>query len=254
MSEVESLLKDAIWLAKQDFKYYWIAVILTFVVSILFGGAVGLILSKSGNFVFEINTITGNRFVLDFIFIGMAPSFATIFMSRPYLSYRVAKHDPFGKRMAVLRTLPIPVSVLALSRTVLMLSTLFLMSLGFYGTMATVIFFLDGFFGVMTAGEFIEFMFVWLGFMLALGGMNPFIEYGTNGRVLHILPLVFVILIIIGITTFYSSTGQGIVEKSLDLVRNIGWPIAAFSIVIGGICAYLWNKLLKNRLENRDYL
>lgn len=254
MSGVKGLLKDAIWLAKQDYKYHWIAVILTFVVSIFFGWVVGLILSESGNFVVEVNTISGSRFIIDFIFIGMAPSFAALFMSKPYLSYRVAKQDPYGKQMAVLCSLPISVSVLALSRTILMLSTLLMMSLGFYGTMATVVFSLDGFLGVMTAGEFITFMFVWLGFMLALGGMNPYIEYGTNGRVLHILPYVFVILIIIGIIIFYSYFRQGIVETSLNLVKNIGWPMAAFSIGIGAVCAYLWNKLLKNRLENRDYL
>lgn len=254
MRGVKGLLKDAMWLAKQDLKYHWIAVILTFVVSIFFGWVVGLILSKSGNFVFEINTISGSRFILDFIFIGMAPSFAAIFMSRPYLSYHVAKHDPYGKRMALLRSLPISVPVLALSRTILMLSTLFIMSLGFYGMIATVIFPLDGFSGVTTAGEFVTFIFVWLGFMLALGGMNPYIEYGTNGRVLHILPYIFIVFIILTITLFYSFFRQGIVETSLDLVKNIGWPMAAFSIVIGGLCAYLWNKLLKNRLENRDYL
>lgn len=251
---MNELLKDAVWLAKQDYEHQWIAAILTFLVSILFGGVVGLILAESGDFVLKVNDISGNRFLLDFIFIGLAPSFAALFMSKPYLSYRVAKHDPYGKRMAVLRSLPIPVSVLALSRTILMLSTLFLMSLGFYGTMATVFFSLNGFLKVMTVGEFIIFILVWFGFMLALGGVNPYVEYGTNGRVLHIFPFVFIFLLILIIAVFYSYFKQGIVEASLDLVKNIGWPIAALSIVIGGICAYLWNKLLKNRLENRDYL
>jgi len=250
------LFKDAVWLAKKEYKHHWMDVILTFLICMFIGSIVGLILADSSNRVlFTVNSISVNRFILDLFFIGAAPAFATLFMSKPYLSFKAAKNDPYGKRMAVLRSLPIPVSVLALSRTFLMLSTLAVMSFAFFGTMATVILvFSNGILEVFTVDEFFVFIFVWLGFMLALGGMNPYIEYGTNGKALHILPHIFIGLFIIVEIIFYNYFSQGMVEASIVLVKDIGWPLALFSVVIGVICCYGWNKLLKRRLENRDYV
>lgn len=249
------MLKDAVWLAKKEYKYQWAGAILTFLVSIVMGLFAGIILADAGDLVLRVNSISVTRFLLDLLFIGMAPSFATLFMSKAYLSYQEAKQDPYGKRMAVLRSLPIPVSVLALSRTLMMLFTLFVLSFAFYGTMAMVVFVhSNSILGSMTSGEFMIFILVWFGYTLAFGGMNPYIEYGTNGKVLHILPFIYIGLFIILEMAFYHYFGQGIVEESIRLVKGIGWPLAALSLTVGGLCCYGWYKLLKNRLQNRDYV
>lgn len=249
------MLKDAIWLAKMEYQHYWLAAILMFLLSLVFGMGTGFLLSESGNIVFEVNSNSMNRFLLDFIFIAMAPSFATLFLSKPYISYQVAKGDPYGKRMAVLRSLPIPVSVLALSRTILVLSNIVVMSIAFYGSMSVVgAFFSNGLFAMMSTGEWLVFIFIWVGFMLAVGGINPYIEYGTNGKFLHIFPFLYMGLFFLAETVFYQFFKQTVVETSLELVKDIGWPLAVISILIGSVFCYGWNKLLKNRLENRDYL
>ena len=249
------LLKDAIWLAKMEYKHHWTAAILTFLFSLFIGMAIGLLLSGSESIVLEVNSTSMNRFFLDFIFIGMAPSLATLFLSKPYISYQVAKDDPYGKRMAVLRSLPIPVSVLALSRTILVISNVVVMSIALYGAMsAVVIFYSNSFLDIITMGEWVTFIFVWVGFMLAAGGINPYIEYGTSGKFLHVFPFVYMALFIMVEAVFYLSFKQAIVETSFELVKNIGWPLAVASILIGSICCYGWNNLLKNRLQNRDYL
>ncbi|WP_167577678.1 hypothetical protein [Ammoniphilus sp. YIM 78166] len=66
--------------------------------------------------------------MLDILFVITTLSLGAIFMSGPYLSFRTIKEDPFNKRMAMLRSLPIPVSVLSLSRMIMMLITLIVTS------------------------------------------------------------------------------------------------------------------------------
>lgn len=251
------MFKDAVWLAKKDYKHHWIVVLTTFAFCIFIGLATGGLLLGSESVVIEINSNPAGTFLLDLVFVGMAPAFTTLFMSKAYLSFKAAKQDPYGKRMAFLQSLPIPVSVLALSRTILMLSTLVIMSFAFYGSIATVLYGLNypgSSSEIMTVNEFIIFTGVWFGFMLAIGGMNPFIEYGTRGVMLHIIPYAYIGLFIVVEIFFYQSYKQGIVEQSLDLVRDIGWPIAVLSIAIGVLCSYVWNHLLKKRLENKDFL
>ncbi|MFD1851627.1 hypothetical protein [Oceanobacillus bengalensis] len=249
------MIKDAIRLAKMEYKHHFMAVILTFLASIFIGLITGLLLTESSAIKWRVDSPFMNRLLLDLIFVGVAPAFATFFMAKPYLSFQTAKHDPYVKRMALLRTLPVPVSVLALSRTLLMLSSLVIMSLAFYGTMIAVVFINTASFSeLMTASELFIFIVVWLGYMLTMGGLNPYIEYGTSGKTLHTIQFIFGGIFLIFALLLYKFRGQGIVEISIQLVKSIGWPMAIISIVIGIICCIGWNKLLKNRLENRDYL
>ncbi|SHG33694.1 LTA synthase family protein [Ornithinibacillus halophilus] len=251
------MISEAFWLAKKEFRHQWIGFVSTILVTILMGILVsGFLLSGAeGQFIqFRIESTLFNHLFLDLIFIGMAPSFAAVFMSKPYLSYREAKDDPHGQRMAVLRSLPIPVSVLALSRTIFMLITLIILSVTFFGTILIFILGISNSFDLMTTGNLIIFLIFWFGYMLALGGMSPYIEFGTGGRIIHVLPYVFLGLFLVGQFTFYKYFGQGIVEKIIVLVEEIGWPIAIISLFVGVMCTIGWNKLLKKRLMNRDYL
>lgn len=247
------MFQDAFWLATQEYKYHWLGLISTLMTGIVLGALTGLILLNDGAGL-RVNSVLVNQFIVDLLFIGMAPSFATLFMSKPYLSYKEAKQNPYAKRMAVLRTLPISVSVLAFSRILFMLMTLVIMSLAFYGMMAIVLFlYSDGgdFSGV---GEFVIFMCVWFGFMLAVGGISPYIEYGADAKWIHILSYVYMALFILFEVALYNLFGIGIVEKSILLIKNIGWPLAAASLLTGAICCYGWKTALQRRLENRDYI
>ncbi|SET53670.1 hypothetical protein SAMN05421676_105225 [Salinibacillus kushneri] len=249
------MVKDAVWLAAKEYKQHFIPVIFTFLASIVLGLIIGSYLAKPDHFIIKFNATPLTPFVIDFILIGTAPAFSTLFMSKPYLSYNSAKHNPYVKRMAVLRSLPIRLSVLALSRTIFMLMTLLTMSIAYLGTIAfIVITFPDHFFQLLTAGEFFTFIIVWFGFILTIGGMNPYIEYGTNGKTLHFMPFIYIGILFMVEIMFYQFFNQGILEIISELVEKIGWPIGALSIIIGIIGCYGWNKLLEYRLANKDYM
>ena len=249
------LFKDAFWLVKMEYKQQWLAVILTFMMCLIFGLFIGTALSGYTSLQIEVNSTSIKSYFLDFMFIGLAPSFATLSMAKPYTSYRAAKLDPYGKRMAVLRSLPIPVSVLALSRTLFMLCTLIIMSFAFFGGMTVIALMFSGnFFEWLTVGEYIIFVIVWFGFMLTVGGLNPYVEYGMRGKMLHFIPFVYIGLVVILEIIFFVSFNQGVVESILKLIKNYGWTVAFVSILIGMVSCYEWNKILKRRLAKRDFI
>jgi hypothetical protein len=248
------MLKDAVWLAKKEYQYQWRAFIATFLACLLLGSSAGFLLLGSNESGFQEFSVFMNRFMLDLFFVGVAPSFATLFMAKPYLSLQNAKQNPYGKRMAVLRSLPVPVSVLSLSRIILMVSTLVIMSLALYGMMGTVLFGIRGsHFDYLTFGEFLIFGFFWFGFAMAVGGISPYIEYGMKGTMLHILPYLYMGLFVL-VELILMQNGIGIVETSLEIVKSVGWAAAFISLAVGVLCCYGWNQLLKYRLENRDYV
>jgi len=248
------MFKEAVWLVKKEYQYQWLAFIGTFIASIVLGGIVGLMLTGPSGSGFQDFSVFLHRFLLDLFFVGIAPSLATFFMAKPYLSFQNARQNPYGKRMAVLRSLPVPISVLSLSRILLMLSTLVIMSLAFYGMMGTVLYgYMGRLFDTLTLGEYVIFGFFWFGFAMMVGGMNPYIEYGMKGTMLHVLPYLYMALFVV-VEVIFMLNGIGMVEKSFELIKGVGWPAALISLVIGVLCCFGWNRLLKTRLENRDYL
>ncbi|KKE80770.1 hypothetical protein DTX80_16135 [Bacilli bacterium] len=249
------MFKDAFWLVKMEYKQQWIAVISTFIMCLIVGLFMGTFLSGFTSFHFEVNSTSFDSYFLDFLFLGLAPSFATLSMAKPYLSYRVAKHNPYGKRMAVLRSLPISVSVLALSRTLFMLCTLVIMSFAFFGAMSIIILiFSNNILEWMTIGDYVIFVFVWFGFMLTIGGLNPYVEYGMKGKMLHFIPFIYMGFVIIIEIIFFTFFNQSVIEAILQLIKSYGFIVAIVSILIGIVSCYEWNKILKRRLEKRDYI
>ncbi|OLO37076.1 hypothetical protein BTR23_14175 [Alkalihalophilus pseudofirmus] len=246
------MFQQAFWLAKKELKSQWVAITMTLGATIFIGLFSSILLEQSVRKLFGAEMMFYNHTLLDIIFLVMTPSFAAIFMSRPYLTFQTIKDDPFSKRMALFRTLPIPIATLSLSRILLMIGTFIVMSLAFYVTITIAL--PTQFFELMTPVEYLIFILFWLGYALAIGGINPFVEYGTNGKILHLLPWVFIVVFLTTVFIFYNLVGQGIVETVLVLIKSHSWPLAAVSLVVGVCGSYLWNKLLTMRLLKRDYL
>jgi hypothetical protein len=246
------LIKDAWWLARKELFYYKMPLGFSAIVTILFAALTSLSLEQSLENVFNPD-ITHDQFIfVDGIFVLITPALAAIFMAGPYLSFRAMKEDPFSKRMAFFRSLPIPAKVLSLSRTMMMVITLFLLSLVFYTTITFVLH--DQLFDYMTVPQYLTFIGIWLGYAAAVGGFNPYIEYGTNGKVLHAVPYVLIVLLTGIALVFYKLVGKGIVESTVSLSITIGWPIAILFFIIGIAGCITWNRLLTKRLAKRDYV
>lgn len=246
------MFRQAMWLAKKEIKYHWVALLFTAMATVFIALFTANFLRQSVLKVFGADLLKYNHVFLDLVFIIITISFAAIFMSSPYLNYRTIKDDPFSKRMAFLRSLPISVPILAFSRTLVMLITLLIMTSTFYITLAIAL--PESFFELFTPFEFIIFILFWFGYSLALGGVNPFIEYGTNGKVLWLFPFIIILAFFIIEFIYYYLIGQGIVESLLLFIKNFGWPVGFISLIIGVLGCYIWNKMLTIRLMKRDYV
>ncbi|GAE25342.1 hypothetical protein JCM9140_1332 [Halalkalibacter wakoensis JCM 9140] len=246
------MIHQAFWLAKKEFRQHWRPVMLTVLVTAFWGLIVTQRMPQLISNLFVTEKPYSPDFIIDAFFIGMTPSLAAIFMSGPYLSWRTIKEDPFTKRIALFRSLPISVAVLALSRTIMMLGTWLLMSTVFY--LIITIGLSEEFFSHISLSTYAAFIVFWLGYSLALGGLNPFLEYGTNGKMLHLSPVVLIVLFIsvIAITHYFSD--YGIVEWSFLFIQEYGWMVSFAMLFVGLIGVYVWNFLLSRRLQRRDYL
>lgn len=246
------MVKDAWWLAKKELKFNKIPLAFSMLVTIFFGAMVSLHFTQTVQNVVSPETAIDQFLFIDIMFVLVTPALAAIFMASPYLSYRAIKEDPFSKRMAFYRSLPIQVEALALSRMMVMVVTLLTLSFVFYGTITLIAY--DQLFQLLTIKEFVIFIAIWFGYALALGGMNPYIEYGTNGKVLHLFPYIF--LTIVGVVAFliYLILGIGIVETTISLSIKMGWSICLFSLIIGLLGCSFWKTLLTRRLSTKDYV
>ncbi|PGT80933.1 MULTISPECIES: hypothetical protein [Bacillaceae] len=246
------MLKDALWLALKELQFNKLQLGASILVTIFFGGISSLSLEQSIMNVMDTESMNDRFFFIDFMFIVITPALATIFMSGPYLNYKAIKDDPFNKRMAVYRSLPIPIKVLALSRTILMLITLFLLSIVFYSTITYSL--ADLLFNYFTINDYLIFIVIWLGYALALGGFHTYLEYGTSGKVLHLFPYLLFVILVFAFYFYYSIIEKGIVELTISLSIHIGWPIAFLFLFIGMVGCVLWHALLTKRLSTKDYL
>lgn len=239
------------WLTKKELKYNRVYFFLTFIMVLFFSLITSSLLEQLAGQELGRNVFL-RHFPLDAIFMVLMVSSGILFISTPYLSFRTIKEDPFSKRMALYRSLPIPLDVLSRSRMLMMIVILLVFSTVFF----TVIYFGvdDGFFLLLPKSEYIPFALLWIGFTLFFNAINPVVEFGTSGKFLYIYSCFLFFLFPMLKLTFFLTVGKGIVEWSLSITLKYGWTASIISLVIGGLAIYLWHSVLKKRLLNRDYV
>lgn len=242
--------KNAWWLTKKEINMQLSGILVTFIVAIFIGFLTTSYLYTLVQSMFVNQEAHLNFFILDLIFLGITPTFAAVFMSKHYLQFQTMKSDPFGKRLAMYRSMPISIDILTLSRILFMLIILFINSLLFY----VVIY-------IALPGDvyldqklLLAFSLFWFGYALMLGGVNTFMESGTNGKILFLYSFSFLAFLVILIIFVQHNWSISIVEASILLVSN--YPV--ISVIISLICGIsgciIITKILKKRLLVRDYV
>lgn len=242
--------KDAWWLTKKEINMQLPGIIATFLAAVFIGILTTQYLNNVLNSIFNNYEAPLNYFVLDLIFLGITPSFAAVFMSKPYTQFQTMKNDPFGKRLAMYRSLPISIDILTGSRILFMLLILSMNHLLFYGVIYLA---LPGDVSPLP-NQLWLFPLFWFGYALLLGGVNQFMESGTNGKGLFIFSFSYLLFLIIAIIIVQHYWSISIVAASIILIAN--YPVMSVSISflcgIGG--CFVLSKLLKKRLLMRDYV
>ncbi|MFA9455322.1 hypothetical protein ACERJO_00940 [Halalkalibacter sp. AB-rgal2] len=244
--------KSSIWLIKKELKFHSGAFLLTMLAAAFIGLITIPLFDLFARQMYGGEDIFYSKFVHDLIFLGILPSFSALFMSGPYLTFRTIKEDPFGKRIGFYRALPIPISVIALSRIVFMLLTLLTMSIVFYTVLTIGI--AEPFFQYVSVENWMIFIIAWFGYTLLFGSFNTFVEFGTNGKMLYLFSFVFLLIYIVLTLLFQHVYNVGIVESSFRLIEDYGWFAASISVLVGGSTCVIFYHILKKRLLTRDYV
>jgi len=167
---------------------------------------------------------------------------------RNYFS-RYNKTDIFTKHYSFLSTLPITIKQLILARYIQHTITLVVMY--------AVIFSITGIWGnlihsgTFTVVQFIEFMFMWVGYTSLFGSIYILFELGFHGKIYFRISLAISLGLIVGFIIL-SLNEISIWQVAIDLIVSYGYLATCASLLLGGLVTWLMIKLLARRMQTRD--
>ena len=156
--------------------------------------------------------------------------------------------DPFTPRLSFLRTLPIPVRDLILSRLMIALTTTTVTSLAFFVPSYALFSSLRM---EIPPVQFLWFALFWIGYVLFSAGLLLFLEGAVKGAWALVVCLVWATLLF-SLVVLAQMAGVPLVGGSLSLVQNYGPLVAIPALVIGGVGLLLWCRLLWHRTRTRE--
>lgn len=241
--------KDVRWLMSMEIKHNSISVVSTIGTTIILAFFMSTLFSFS---VFKSETQLSSLFLLDYLFLMVNPLLSTIYMSRPYLTFR--NINLYSEKMALYRVLPISLQALSWSKTGYMLLTLLVQSCIFYGIFTWNLSNSINFHIYLHPIQWLLFTLFWFGYALALGSIYLLFEHGAHGKVMHATAYAFIGLVLIIEAIYHFFIKKSLVVWSVDLIKNYGGYLPLVSIGCGVILMYVCNRLLTHRLQNRDYV
>lgn len=241
-----------LWIVKNDLTVNWPSFIATLLGTLLMAMITGVSLDYVIEEMYNGAKLNNNTIFLDIIFLGITPSFVTLFISGPYLSFRTLKEDPFSRKLALLRSLPISIKSIFISRIVLMCTYFILFTICFY-----IVVYSNVSESSLQQFDFTSLIYLflfWSGYALATGSILTYMEYGTNGKKLFLSQVVSLFLIFIVITFMIILFQTSVTEWSIKLIRDYQHIPVLCSILIGSIGFVTTTAALRQRLINRDYI
>jgi len=239
-------LKDAMFLLKTYWSYSKLAFPATIFVFAAYGFFAGMLLNnlkEDYNNGFE-------GFAADLVIVCFA-SCSGFLLTKGYLSNPYWKNDSFTKQLAVLRSMPIPVGTLALSRSlqILILSPVLLAV----------------FFGVLYASSswakelspltYLQFILVWFGCGNFISAWHVVREWGVSGRRYFWSSFVIVVLIIALCAAVWMVGGTHLTIRLGEMwtPHAAGWTGAAAGIGIAAASHVWMYRKLCAILLSRDF-
>jgi MFS family permease len=231
------------WLTKHELKTRWLSILLTVVGTVFFGIIAG---SLMHDYIGRGNAFWSH----DFVFIFCISSLGSLFVSKEYTSWGTIREEPFLKRQAFFRSLPIPLKVLARGRMLFTLIVLLIMSIVFWSTAYIVLWGMDS--SLLNMFDPIYFTLFWFGFALIFSGLVPFMEFGMRAKVWMVMYFFSAFIIIFIVIGFYLLTGMWIFEVAFTAVNMYGvWP-GIVTVACGAVSCAVWVRLLEKKMSTID--
>lgn len=187
------------------------------------------------------------RFAADIFFLAVTGTIGFTFMSRDYGSNWWKSHA-LSKKLTLLKSLPVTTFEIVFSRYIAYLLVFVIMSLVYF---VPLYFISQWELLPLTREQYISFVFIWLGYSLACGGLYLLMELSLKERtyficcVLHMFLLIFVV-------AGLQLAGIHLVEESMELAGKSSILAPLISIAVGGVIQAVCLRISVRRLDWRD--
>lgn len=238
--------RNAGWLAVRDLRNTWPSHSITLLATALLGLTAMFLLTTS---LTSTERVPGGWFsasLADWIVLLTAPNFAVNWLSSGYMTIW---RDPFSKRLAFLRSLPIPVRELVAGRLLFMLLSTMISASVFFIPFYLL---LEDLRELAEPSVFLWFTLVWTGYALASGGVALFLELGLPGKVTFWVQGAWAAVLVCVIVVFNGLLGRSLVAESLGLAETYGAAPAALALCAGLAGFLAGARATQQRLERRE--
>ncbi|KPV60217.1 hypothetical protein QJ48_06815 [Paenibacillus sp. A3] len=244
-------MRDACRIAWNELKHKYIALL----ANVLFSALIGFFLAHD-----MVRALVGDErgsmqpgvsFPVDLWLIAVVPTLGALAFSREYLSFSyLVSEEPFLKRLRFFRMWAIPPKVIAWSRMLYMMMCLGTSLLVFVSVFVASSW--SALLGKLSVAEYAAFVFVWIGYAFAVSGINPYLEFGTNGKAILIGAFTGLPLIVAAILTFYSHFGQPVYLWVFEWARGNPPVAMILSVLVAVLGVAGFYRALIYRLARKD--
>jgi len=238
------MVKDALWLTKKQWAYTKFGFAFTIAFYAAYGGLTGMF---SDDWFSDREAFTA--IMMDFVVVTFMSMNGFLF-SKGYFNNAYWKTDTFTKRLAMLRSLPIPVESLAMSRSI---------QIAIMSPISTVTFFIvmyaaSDWARSMPLSSYLSYVLVWFAFGNVCSCWFVIEEWSRSGK-RYLLSSCFALLVILAlIASITLLTGTHLATGLAEALRApVGWLWAALSLAVA-VAAHVWMQLrLRRILQTRDF-
>ncbi|GGG16293.1 hypothetical protein [Paenibacillus abyssi] len=189
----------------------------------------------------------GQNWLLDFMYLSLLPNLGFV-MNRTM--FRYWRDDPFTKKIAAWRTMPISPAHIAAARFILLSIVLIAGWLYFFSLEYI---FISAFHEKLSFLQYIGFAAFWLGYALIFACQYVYLELGFSGK--FYVSACFVYFALFGLLTYLINlSGDGAVFGVIKAVQNGQWWISALSLAVAVVALLFTNLMLRKRLAKRNLL
>ncbi|MFC5649382.1 hypothetical protein ACFPYJ_09600 [Paenibacillus solisilvae] len=230
-------------LFQYELRRSWLGLLIT----MLFFTYISIVMMPLFKELLDNKTSNNVRWVGDLLYLTILPNMGFL-MNRSYLKYW--QKDPFTRKIAYWRTLPIGLTSIVISRMLQLITVLTIVGAYFFVSQYLL---LDELRKLVTTGEYIFFALIWIGYALAIGSTYVIFEQLLSGKKYFAVCLGYIVGFA-AISLISWLTDMEIVFRTIKAAQDqeVIWPIG--SLLIGSgvtVAAGLW---IRSKLAVRNLM
>jgi hypothetical protein len=189
----------------------------------------------------------GYAWFQDFMYLTILPTMGFL-MNRNFMHYW--SRDPYTRKLAYWRTLPISWNAIVIARYLQHAIVLTIVSAYFFSLQYAL---LSDMRELLSPGEYVGYALIWYGYALMAGATYVYFEQTVSGKVYFAVCAGYV-LVYAAIIVVLGLTDTRVVVRTMDASRHHEWLWPVLSVALGAAVILLMGLLLRRRLAKRNLL